>query len=156
MVLRAWEDRGGTWDDSYSNPVAVLLTKDKVRLSAHLKSPQPAQLEMWFPIMVVEEEGKAIQWNLSTLRAVLSWDDPVVMAEALVACDGPGWLSELAAMEKGVYSRPKENAVKAAFNTLVMTWPTSVDGPRERAHVLFLRNEEQRLKINRLKDDTIS
>ena len=150
MVLRAWEDGGGKWDESYLNPVAVRLTTDKAVMMARLRSPQPSQLETWFPLVVVKEEGEADRWDLSTLRAVLSWDDPVVMAEVLVACDGPGWLGELTAMETKVYARSKENAVKAAYNSLVMTWPTMVDGPRERAHVLFLKNEEQRLQINKL------
>ena len=146
MVLRAWADRGGRWDESdrYKDPVPVRLSKDKAGLLALLKSPQPSQLEFWFPLMVEEEEGKATQWNLSTLRAVLSWDDPVVMLDALVACDGPKWLEVLDDMETKVYSRSKEDAIKAAFNTLTMTWAVSVDGPRERAYVLFLKNEEQR------------
>jgi hypothetical protein len=148
MVLRAWEDGGNSFEGSEGQP--VLLTKDKAVLLARLRSPQPTQLETWFPLMVVKDEGEADQWDLSILHAILGWDDPVVMAELLVACDGRQWLDVLTKMESSVYSRSEENAVSGAFGALVQTFPTRIDDPRLRAHVLFRENEEQRVKIHKL------
>lgn len=135
MVLDAWERIGGD----------EVVEQQTFSTRSRLSNEAGARLNRWFPV-VVTRKGKKNHWDLSALRSVLQWDDPVVMLRSLAVSDPQSWWGVLGQAEEKPCSKVQEDVVRMAFDALRMSRTVVGDPLITRDFPLFSENSEKRLK----------
>lgn len=109
-----------------------------------LNTDELARLCKYFPTSF-RISGQSYLWDISLLRSILYWDDPVIMLSRLVA-EKPEWWDALKDAEEHPCSSTQEEAVRNAAMAQLRSGPTVPEDPRLIIHFRrFSENASQRL-----------
>lgn len=134
LVLETWDKHGG--------PEQV--EQGKFSLLCRLSFDDQARINRWFPV-IVDKKSRHHVWDLSILRSIIRWDDPVDMLRYLAVTDPGTWWGVLGAAEKVACSKLQEEVVRRAFDALRMSVTVPGDPLVTRDFPLFKENNEKRL-----------
>ena len=109
---RAARDAYAVWREA---GMPEVVSQKQFSLEARLLIEDQARLNKWFPLILVSK--KPHQWDLSVLRPILRWDDPVVMLQEMIGNDpgSIGWWSVLRDVEENPCSQIQEETIRSAF-----------------------------------------
>ncbi len=94
---------------------------------------------------MVDKQSRHYIWDLSILRSIIRWDDPVDMLRYLTAQDPGTWLSVLVAAEKEPCGKVLEEVIRRAFDALRMSVTVPMDPLVTVDLPLYNENNEKRL-----------